>query len=270
MVNLWEGNMAKLLISISLVTFFSGCATTKVYVDRSKTYSQTENDKKECQGENYDDCMAKKGYKLIDQNDADKVRGFKNGSFNSRVDLKKYTVVFIDNVDTSEVKLKEPDSLENILVNKTKPDSSEAVMVASKMRTKFKEMLSKVIPSVDDQNDISGKKALVINLKLKEIVGADAEANIVTNILIRTSVANTKLTMECTISDASTGEKIAVFSDSHQPSMMDSNASVVIGTQNYTRWQGAYNTIDLWADDLAAFLAEKRGQKYKSLLNRTI
>jgi hypothetical protein len=262
--------MAKLIISISLAIFLGGCATTKVYVNQNKTYSDTENDKIACTGDDYDQCMAKKGYKLTEQADADKVKGFKKSSFNSSVDLKKYQVLFVDNVDTSEVKLKESDSLTNRLMNKTKPDSSETAMIATRMRTKLKEFLGKVIPTVNDHNDISGKNALIINLKLKEIIAADAKANITANIFIHTNVSSSKLTMECTISDASTGEKIAVLSDSHKPGRRDGNSSVYVGTQNYARWLGAYMTIDLWADNLAAFLAEKRGQKYESPLNRSI
>lgn len=246
--------MLRILFIILLIVFLKGCVSTKAYIKPSRTPEQFRQDAEECRKqEDYDKCMAKKGYRI----EANKVKAFDISWINPEAGFKKYEVIFIDQVDTSKVSLKDQLELE-ALDNKVKPDKEEVDAIAKYMRSRFAEVLNKVMPVELDKAASSGRKAMIIELKLDDLKGADPEADIAPPALIDSSVSKAEVSMECKITDAADAEELIYLIGTYGPEMIDDNASI-LGTEGFDKWRGVYNTIDFWADSLAGLLAEKRG-----------
>ena len=187
------------------------------------------------------------------------VKGFEESWVNSRADFKKYEVIYINNVDIKDIKVTTSGVLDE------KAEEKEVNGLAKEMRERFSKILSGVLPTETDESKIKGKKALIVNLKLKEAAGTDTTSNLATNIVLGMGLTNAILAMECDIIDAQTGEKIIILSDRHESTGWEENSSL-LGTDDLDKWQHAHNIIEIWADKLAEFMAVERGEEYKSQL----
>lgn len=264
-----------------LVFVLCGCAATKmVLVNPQKTAQEIKSDEEQCnlsmdvsdykdaslREKKFNQCMKKKGYKLVPEKEAGRVKGFKEVWVNPDIDFKGYEVIFIDKVDVSQVKVK------NMQIAGTQVTNEDIDKLGEEMQERFSRTLNILIPVVQDKEKIAGKRALLISLKIKDI----AQTNIGFNTALQVAGEVSRLpvpggsrgifSLEALITDFSNGVKLITLSDE---SKSDKNASLV-GLENFERWKHAYNTMDYWADCLAELLAAKRGQKYKSQLKLKI
>jgi len=259
-----------LIVTVFLYTY---AAAGNVYVNPQKTAKEINADETECNGQadaqnlkdaearqnKVNQCMQDKGYKSVPEKDAARVKGFKEAWVNPDVDFKAYEIIFIDKVDVSQVKVK------NMKIPGTKVTDQNIDDLGEQMLKRFSKILSILMPVVHDKKEIVSKKALCVELKLKDI----AQTNVGVNVLLQgvgmasgvpIPVSSQGLfSFEGVITDFATKEKLLTVSDEAKS---DKNASI-IGTEGFSKWKHAYNTMDYWADCLAKLLASKRGQKYK-------
>lgn len=259
---------------VVLAALLSACAANRVYVNPAKTARQAEADESRCKvktdpipqdlrGKAFHDCMAEMGYAAVSKSAALKVKGFSKSWVDRDVDFKDYEAVFIAPVDFSKVGLKDP-RLPDILENKLKPSREEAAELAVYMRDTSVKFLSGVVKVETDRDAIAGRKAMDIKIALEDVLGADAEANVVAKIFIHMTVSSARAAMRCAITDAATGDALITLEDKHSPNSFTDDNVTMLGTEGFTRWTGAYRVMEAWADRLAAFLAAKRGVPYKS------
>lgn len=253
--------MKKFVCSLSLIMVLSACSTTpKTYENLSKTAAEDREDRARCSSSGeYDSCMKQKGYKLVPKKDVGHVKGLKEVWVDPDIDFKAFEVIYLEDVDVSEVKVK------NMQVpgNKVTPEEIDAL--GKQMFERFSKMLGSVMPVAYDKKEIEGRKAMTVSLKLKDI----ARTNIGINTALQAASTVSKIpipissqgsySFECLISDLSTGEKLMTVSDEAKK---DKNSSLA-GLENFEKWKHAYNTMDFWADRLAGLIASKRGQAYQ-------
>ncbi|MEW5758417.1 MAG: DUF3313 family protein [Candidatus Omnitrophota bacterium] len=195
-------------------------------------------------------------YVFADQ-EAEAAKKFQGSWISPSADFKSYEIIFIDEVDVDSIR--ERDGI-------SKEDLSD---LSNQMRDRFSKILNNVMPVVLDRAGISGKKAMCINLKLINITSTNTGANalmqvvgFISRIPLPTPSSEGTASFEAIVTDLANGEKLIVVSDD---SKADKNASIA-GTEGLSKWKHAYNTMDYWADCLAALIAEKRGEEYKSQL----
>lgn len=264
--------MKKLYWILAGIVVLSGCATagTKVFVNPEKTAQEMALDETECRKvtgvteeaasqTTYNQCMEERGYKLVPEKDAGRVKGFRQVWTDPNTDFEAYEVLVIDKVDVSEVKVK------NMQVPGTKVTDEEIDSLGDQMQERFSNFLSAVIPVVSEKEAI-GKRALRLRMKLTDIactnVGVNAALQAVPVPYMPVSSKGLS-SVEGDITDLSTGKKLVTMSDSTRAGK---NSSLV-GLEKFNKWKYTYETMDYWADCLAKFLAEKRGEPYKSQLN---
>ncbi|MDD5138470.1 MAG: DUF3313 family protein [Candidatus Omnitrophica bacterium] len=253
--------------------FLAGCATNKVYVNPEKTIREMTLDETECQAagdssdlqddagrkKEYDRCMQQRGYKLVAEKNAKRVRGFQEVWVDPNVDFKAYEAIVIDKVDTSEVQLMNMRGTPG-----TKVTEADIDRLAERMRDRFSDLLNAVMPVVPEE-EAGRKKTLRIRLGLLGV----ATTNIGVNVALQAvpvpymPVSSKGLfSFEGTITDLSSGKKLVTMADRTG----SGKNSSLIGLEKFDKWKYAYETIDYWADCLAKFLADKRGEPYKSQL----
>jgi hypothetical protein len=146
----------------------------------------------------------------------------------------------------------------------TKITDEDIDRLADRMLERFSKMLNVMMPVIP-QEEAGRKKALRISLKLLDIactnVGVNAALQAVPIMYLPVS-SKGLFSFESTITDFSTGEKLIAISDSTG----SGKNSSMIGLEKFDKWKYTYNTMDYWADCLAKFLADKRGEPYKSQL----
>ena len=265
--------MRRLGIGI-LAAALSGCAANRVYVDPAKTAGQTHADEDACRAKTASvaedqrqkalhECMSGMGYAAVSKAAAGKVKGFSKAWVNRDVDFKVYEAVFVGPVDFSKVSLKDP-GLPDILDNLLKPTREEAAELAGRLRDDFVKFLSGVVQVETKREALAGRKAIALEIALEDIHGADPGANIAAQFFLHTSISSAQAAMSCTLSDAASGASLAKLEDKHSPNSFTDDNVTMLGTEGFERWTGAHRILEAWANRLAAFLAAKRGQPYKS------
>lgn len=277
-MNLSGGYTVSILVRafpiLVLAAAWSGCAGNRVHVNLAKTAAETRADEENCRARTaespqdlrekaYGDCMAGMGYQAVSKSAAGKVKGFSKSWVDRDVDFKVFEAVFIDAVDASGVATKRA-GLMGLLDEKVKPTPQEAAELAARMREIVVKFLNPVIKAETERGAVAGKKAMEIRFVLEEIKGADPEANVAAQIFIRMAVSSAEAAMRCAISDAATGAPLITLADKHSPNSFTDDNVTMLGSEGFTRWTGAYRVMEAWADRLAALLAAKRGQPYKS------
>ncbi|QAT16654.1 hypothetical protein BU251_02370 [Candidatus Velamenicoccus archaeovorus] len=253
--------------------FLAGCAANKVYVNPEKTIREMTLDETECRTvadasdlqddagrkKEYDRCMQQRGYRLVAEKNARRVKGFKEVWVDPLVDFKVYEAIVIDKVDVSEVQVMNMRGTPG-----TKVSDADIDRLAERMRDRFSVFLGAVLPVVP-QEEAGKRKILRIRLSLLDI----ATTNIGVNIALQAvpvpymPVSSKGLfSFEGTITDFSSGKKLVTMADKTG----SGKNSSLIGLEKFDKWKYAYETIDYWADCLAKFLADKRGEPYKSQL----
>lgn len=187
------------------------------------------------------------------------IKGFKSSWVRPDVDFKAYNAIFIREVGIKDIKLGTSGVLDN------EADKKEIENLATQMQKRFSDILNTVIHMEKDEKSLRNEKALMVHLRLTEVAGTDVGTNVATGLVIGLGATNAALSMQCEIFDSITGELVISLKDKHESTGFEPNASW-LGSEDLDKWQHAYNTMDLWADRLAKFLAKKRGQKYKSQL----
>lgn len=266
--------MAIFLIFVLLISLLTGCATKMVYLNRQKTTEAIQKDKTDCDAEvntsdfkdpslkekKFNQCMQEKGYKVVSEDEAEKIQGFQGLWVKTGIDFKAYEVIFIDKVDVSQVKVK------NTGIPDSKVTSQDINNLGEQMLERFSKALNVVMPVIKDQEKAAGKKVLNVSLKLISI----AQTNVGLNAALQVAGHFTPIPLpggpegifsfEGEIADYSSKEKLITISDETKA---DKNAPM-IGLEDFDRWKRAYNIMEYWADHLAALLAKERGQEYKS------
>lgn len=269
--------MQKFPLAFVLLILLNGCATTKMaYVNMQKTANQIHEDEIQCKAvidasdfkdaslreKKFNQCMQERGYKFIPEKEVGRVKGFQEAWVNPDIDFKVYEAIFIEKVDVSQVKVK------NMQVPGTKVTDEDIDNLGKEMSKRFLKILNVLMPVVTNEEMAAGSKALRLNLKLNDIARTNIGMNAALEILghltpVPIPVSSEGLfCFEGTITDFSSKEKLITILDK---SKSDKNASLA-GLESFQRWKHAYNTMDYWADCLAALLAQKRGQEYKSQL----
>jgi hypothetical protein len=242
-----------------------------VYVNPEKTIQEMTLDETECQAladasgldragssKEYSRCMQERGYKLVNEKNAKRVKGFQEVWVDPAVDFNVYGAVVIDRVDVSEVKVK------NMQAPGTKITDEDIDRLAERMQEHFSTFVDAVIPVVTEAEAL-GKRTLRIRLKLLDIactnVGVNAALQAVPVPYMPVS-SKGLFSFEGTITDFSTGEKLATMADRTG----SGKNSSLIGLEKFDKWKYAYATIDYWADCLAKFIADKQGKPYKTKL----
>jgi hypothetical protein len=254
----------------------SGCATKMAYLNTARTNDEVSNDEVACNAvvdasdfkdpdlkrNKLNQCMKDKGYKVVSEDEAEKVQGFKRLWVKPGADFNAYEAIFIDKVDLGQVKVKNSD------IPDTKVTDEDINNLGEEMLKRFSKTLSAAMPVISDREEATGKKVLYVSLKLNNIsqtkVGLNAALEVAgyfSPVPLPGGPEGT-FSFEGGIFDHSSKEKLMTISDEVKA---DKNSSFV-GTENYSHWQKAYNVMDYWADHLAALLAKERGEKYKSQL----
>ncbi|MDD5629396.1 MAG: DUF3313 family protein [Elusimicrobia bacterium] len=265
---------ARAALILLLAAAGSGCAGNRVYVDPAKTAAEMRADEQSCRARTadsseelreqaYGECMKAVGYQAVSQSDVGKVKGFSKSWVDQDVDFKVYEAVFIDSVDASEVATKRA-GLMGLLDEKVKPTPQEAAELAARMREAMVKFLGPVIKVETTREAVAGRKAMALRCFLESVKGADPEANVAAKIFIHTTVSSAEAVMRCVMDDAATGAPLITLADKHSPNQFTDDNVTMLGSEGFTRWTGAYRIMEHWADRLAAFLAAKRGQPYKS------
>ena len=119
--------------------------------------------------------------------------------------------------------------------------------------------------------DLKIGQALEVRLKLTKAVPTDVDGNIAADVFLFPTggVSNAVLGLDCVIVDYRTKEKLITVTDVHEGTGFEKNVSLS-ASESMNRWGYAYVAMDLWADRIAAFLAEQRGQEYKFPLRREL
>lgn len=203
-------------------------------------------------------CMQEKGYKVVSEEEAEKIQGFRELWVKPNTDFKAYEVAFIDKVDLSRIKANSAQKLAGQDIDN----------LGKEMLGRFTKALNSVVPVVPDKEKAAGRKALHVSLKLNSAAPTDVgmsaafEAAGQMASIPLPSAPEKAFSFEGVITGLSGEEKLITFADEAKS---DKNASFV-GVENFERWKHAYNIMDYWADHLAALLAKERGQEYKSRL----
>lgn len=182
--------------------------------------------------------------------------GFDQAWVDPAVNLKDYEVIYIEKVDTSSLAL--GDAVKQRL--------------GDEMRKRFACVLCALMPTVVNEREIGGRRALSLKLKITEAVKANVTQNVAVTILNPLPVdflglsSQGVVAFEGVIVDRSTGVKVIAIQDRTDE---DKNSSL-IGVEDFGPWQHAYNIMEGWADSLALLLAESRGQEYKPVSGHTI
>ena len=268
--------MDKRYFVLIFAVVLSGCATKMAYLNTQKPPEEVKEDKTDCQAgvdvsdfkdpdlkkNKFNQCMQDKGYKVVSEDEAEKIQGFKELWVKPGADFKAYDAIFIDKVDLAQVKVKDAD------IPDTKVSDEDINNLGVEMLKRFSKSLSVAMPVISDKEDLAGKKALYVSLKLDDISQTNVGANAALEIAGQFSPIplpggpEGTFSFEGEILDYSSKEKLMTISDEVKS---DKNSSFV-GTENYSHWQKAYNVMDYWADHLAALLAKERGEEYKSQL----
>lgn len=268
--------MKKTLLLTVSVCFLAGCATKMVYLNTQKTRETVQKDKAECEAvantsdfkdpdlkqKKLNQCMQDKGYKVVSEDQAEKMQGFQEVWIKPDTDFKSYEAIFIDRVDVSQIKTNNRD-IPDIKITGQDINNLEAQMLE-----RFSKTLNVMMPVITDREKAAGKKVLYINLKLKNIaatnVGLGAALEVAGQVsgLPLPDAPQGLFSFEAVISDFVSQEKLITISGEAKE---DKNASLA-GLEKFDRWKHAYNIMDYWADHLAELIAKERQQKYKSQL----
>ncbi len=259
-----------------LVMVLSGCATKMAYLNTAKTNEEVSKDEAACNAvvdasdfkdpdlkkNKFNQCMKDKGYKVVSEDEAEKIQGFKKLWVKPGADFKAYEAIFIDKVDLSKVKVK------NTNIPDTKITDEDINNLGVEMLKRFSKALSVVMPVISDKEEAAGKKVLYISLKLNNIsqtnVGLSAALEVAghfTPVPLPEGPEGT-FSFEGLVVDSSGKEELITIADE----VKSGKNSSLAGVEKFSHWHNAYNIMDYWADHLAALLAKERGQKYKSQL----
>ncbi len=268
--------MKNICYFLALVMVLSGCATKMAYLNTQKPAEEVQKDKADCQAavdasdfkdaglkqKKFNQCMKDKGYNVVSEEKAQKIQGFTELWVKPGADFKAYEAIFIDQVDLSQVKVK------NSKIPGTKVTDEDINNLGVEMLKRFSQNLSAIMPVISDKKEAAGKKVLFISLKLNNIsqtnVGVNAAREVAGHFSPVPLPGGPEGTFSFTgvIADYSAEEKLITISDECKEGK---NASLA-GLENFEKWKHAHNVMDYWADHLAALLAKERGQKYKSRL----
>jgi len=272
--------MKTLFLILPVILFLSGCATKMAYLNTQKPAEEVKVDKTACQSvvdksdfkdsglreKKFNECMKDKGYKVVSEEQAEKIQGFKELWIKPGADFKAYEAIFIDKVDLSQVKLEEAK------IPDTKASDEDINKLGEEMFRRYSKSVGLVIPVVTEKEELSGKKALYLTLRLINIsqtnIGLSAALEVAGEFapVPLPDAPEGTFSFEGEISDFASREKLVTISDAVKA---DKNGSF-LGTEKFTHWQKGYNVIDYWADHLAELIAKQRGQEYKSQLGMKI
>jgi hypothetical protein len=230
--------------------------------DCQKTVDTSDFKDKDLKQKKFNQCMKDKGYNVVSEEQAEKIQGLKELWIKPGVDFKVYEAIFIDKVDLAQVKV------ENNNIPDTKVSNDDINNLGVEMLKRFSKAVGDVMPVIPDKEKLAGKKVLLLSCKLDNIaqtnIGLNAALEVAGNFtpVPLPGAPESAFSFEGEILDYSSKEKLMTVADTVKG---DKNSSLV-GTENYSHWQKAYNVIDYWADHLAELLARERGTKYKSKL----
>jgi hypothetical protein len=186
-----------------------------------------------------------------------RIKGFKRTWVAPETNFKAYNVIFIEEVDTSNLEIDYDSPLDK------KVTDEEVRNLAAALRDHFGKYLGNVIPVETSLMKLAGKQPLLIKLELTEIHPTNVAGNIASKAMIGFDFSRATLGVLGTIKDGLTDKTLVIFYDLHLPTPIDGNRSL-LGSESFDKWKDAYETMDLWGDRLSDFLAKKRGQEYKS------
>jgi hypothetical protein len=167
--------------------------------------------------------------------------------------LKDYSTVYINQIDTKEVKF-------NIFDVYERDDYSSDNQTPAEMRDEIElrlekrltEVMAKLMSVSKDKKAIAGKKAMLINLKISGTVN---DEGLIDSFIERKVPQYTRIAFVCQIYDAGTNNKIISISDNYEKEITKEDVSSLEGS-DIENW---YYAMDVWADKIVAFLSEKRG-----------
>lgn len=268
--------MKNLYVILVLMVFLSGCATKMAYLNTQKPPEEVKKDKSDCQvvvdaadlkdsdlkQKKFNQCMKDKGYNVVSKKQAQKIQGFDQLWIKPGTDLKPYEIIFIEKVDLAQVKEK------NNSIPNTKVKDDDINKLGDEMLRRFSDALGGVMQVVTAKEEMAGRRALYLRLKLINI----SETNIGINTALKVAghyapvplpgAPEGAFSFEGIISASFDREELMIISDQVKA---DKNSSLA-GFENFAHWQKAYNVMDYWADHLATLLAKECGRKYKSRL----
>ena len=190
--------------------------------------------------------------------------GFDHFSVRPGVNLKSYRYIIVDEVDFENVQ-----SGDGLIEERASRE--EVKHLANEIKKRFRRILGAVMPVLGRDEDLKSENALEVRLKLTKAVPTDVDGNIAADVFLFPTggVSNAVLGLDCVIVDYRTKEKLITVTDVHEGTGFEKSASVS-ASESMDRWGYAYVTMDLWADRFAAFLAQQRGQEYKSPLEKKL
>jgi len=153
------------------------------------------------------------------------------------INFKTYEAICIDEIDTNDIRV-EADYAGGKESESSDPDKIRS-RIASELRSRFREILGLTLDVAAGKNDIAGRKALIVNVKLSGVVAAQNQLD-----------ASREISFKTEVLDAESGEKAFELSNIYKLASKKENVS---GSKadNLDEWSRA---IDLWAIDLSTYL----------------
>jgi hypothetical protein len=162
---------------------------------------------------------------------------FSNTWLSPNINFKTYEAICIDEIDTNDIRV-EVDYAGGKESERSDPDKIRS-RIASELRSRFREILGLTLDVRAGKNDIAGRKALIVNVKLLGVVAAQSQLDALREISFKIEVL-----------DAEGGEKAFELSNVYRLASKKENVS---GSKadNLDEWSRA---IDLWAIDFSIYL----------------
>ena len=185
--------------------------------------------------------------------ESEQVPGFGASWVNPSIDLKEYEVIFIDTVNVDKVQLQSDDlGLDDDNYGPRETEWRQKRSLAYKTARIFEKALTGVMPVVRDREKVGTRKALILQISLE---GIAAETGMLENLLPGVEGRRARLSMRGDISDLATEKKVLSVADTYTSGDPEKNASLM-GVDDLKAWYGA---MKIWGNNLAMFIARKRG-----------
>ncbi|MDD4955759.1 MAG: hypothetical protein PHP17_06970 [Candidatus Omnitrophica bacterium] len=151
------------------------------------------------------------------------------------VEFKTYEAIALDNIDTEDIRIDLGPSSDDAL------NSQDEIRnrIASELRRRFREMLGLMLRVGNSRDEVSGSKALMVNVKLSGIVAGQSGFNQTENFSFKTEAF-----------DADSGDKAFELSNDYRL-VVDEKSSPTSKGPNLDGW---FRAADLWAIDFSNYL----------------
>lgn len=181
------------------------------------------------------------------------VEGFTNAWVDPKADFRSYEAAYIKGIDLRQVKCYS--LADDGGTNTGDLDIQTMEKIADEMYQRFYGMLAGILPMVRDEEEVKGRKAVAMTLKLD---GALWEERLLQKMLSGAFEKDKDLYFECIICDNDTGAELATLIDRRR---LEEKDIIAVVRNDLYKW---YSLMDIWADYLARFFAEKRGMGYQA------